>query len=232
MTIATLTAAVLLSMGAGVPPPIVVPQGAQASQPSSDSQLQTLQSLVGEWEGQVRVTNERGTSVSMVGLSAVEDGQPGGVLMTFQGIAFAQPLEGVARLGLSPLGSPATSVWYDSLSDQTLSFAQSCATATNSTIGASQQACAQTLSFESLALVHNVVLRQTLTLESEGHIVIELTGQLPGEDPQTLLSMDLYRLPAGQLSMGAGMNSNPALLARLRTSDTNSATANVNPDAE
>ncbi len=230
MTIATLTAAVLLSMGAGVPPPIIAPQGMNTDQPSARAQIQTLQAFVGEWEGQIRVTNERGTSVSMVGLSAIEDVQPGNVLMTFQGIAFAQPIEGIGRLSHCTTESTTVSSWYDSLSDQSLSFAQTC----HATIGSALQPAASTtsLAFESLALGHNLVIRQTLTLESEEHAVLEISAQLPGDDAQTLLSMDLYRLPAGQLSMGAGMSSNAGLLARLNTTNANTATANVNPDAE
>lgn len=226
MTIASLTAVLVLSLGAGTPPPVVMPGVCAADPARWQSQRQTLDGLVGEWEGEFRVTNERGTSVSMVGLSAQRETLPGeesgGVLMAFQGLAFATPIDGVARLTLDEPQAQITSTWYDTLMDTGVSF--------TSVATVSPSVCALTL--QSFTLESDEVLSQTITLESQDHAVIHIMSQSPGEPARTILSMNLYRLPVGQVSMGAGMLTDAALLARLDSMQTNTATANVNPDAE
>lgn len=226
MTIASLTVALVLSLGAGTPPPIVMP-GISASDPArAQAQRQTLDGLVGEWEGEFRVTNERGTSVSLVGLSAQRETLPGdvsgGVLMAFQGLAFASPIDGMSRITLGIRETQITSSWYDTLIGTGVSF-------TSASVAA-PSVCSLTL--QSFTLESDEVLSQTITLESKDHAVIQIVSRLPGQDARTVLSMDLYRLPAGQLSMGAGMLRDAALLARLDAMEMNTTTANVNPDAE
>lgn len=226
MTIPSLTAALILSLSAGTPPPIVTPGVSEADPGHVQAQRRTVDGLVGEWEGQFRVSNERGTSVSMVGLSVqretISGKTPSGVLMAFQGMAFAAPVDGMARLTLDEAQSQITSTWCDTLMDTGVAFTS---VATASPSGSS-------VTLQSFTLESDDVLSQTITLESQDHAVIQIVSQLPGEPARTTLRMDLYRLPPGQLSMGSGILQNPTLLARLESMQTNNATANVNPDAE
>lgn len=222
MMIASMTAAMMLSLGAGVPPPIAVPPGVP-KQELATKQVCSLGTLAGEWEGEVCVTSERGTSVSLVGLSATQDEGTGEVLMGFQGLAFAAPFEGIARLTRTIDGST-TCAWYDTLCDGAIAFDEACITGESSA----------DLVFDSLTATDHRVLRQTMTIVSEGHLQIEITSHRPGERAAPVLSMDLYRLPSGQLSMGSGLTTTPELLAKLDTGTLIPTTrsANINPDAE
>jgi hypothetical protein len=226
MTIPSLMAALLLSLGAGTPPPIVIPGAGTAYPSRAQAQRLTLEALAGEWEGEFRVMNERGTSVSLVGLSALRETLPGeeadSVRMAFQGLAFATPIDGMSVLTLDAQSSEVSSTWYDTLLDTSTWYTGSSAAGTRE----------GTLMLQSFTLESDEVLSQTITLESKDHVVIQITSRLPGQDARQVLSMDLYRLPPGQLSMGSGILQNPALLARLESMQTNTATANVNPDAE
>lgn len=220
--IASLTAAMMLSLGAGVPPPIAVPPIVQ-KQELATKQVCSLGTLDGEWEGEVCVTSQRGTSVSLVGLSATQNERTGEVLMGFQGLAFAAPFEGIARLTTTTDGSTRCA-WYDTLRDASIAFDEACITGEGTA----------DLVFESLAATDCRVLRQTMTILSEGHVQIEITSHRPGERATPVLSMDLYRLPTGQLSMGSGLTTTPGLLAKLDTGSLIPSTrsANINPDAE
>lgn len=219
MTIATLVAALSLSLGAGVPPPIVIPQGAPSQ--AAPQRIENIASLVGEWEGELRITTDKGTSVSLVGLSVEREASTSDLLLGFQGLAYANIMEGAARLGLDHTGS-ITGAWYDTLANTPITFTE----------GTTTQPSTNSITLDSISLDQNQVLRQILTLQSQQHATLEIVSLTPGEQPATVLSMDLYRLPQGQLSMGTGLTRSPALIARLNAANQNTATANVNPNAE
>lgn len=230
-TLAIFPLALFLSGGTPVPPadcPTFTSQHATCATPSLTSSDTTefnrdaLTRFVGQWEGELRVHAERGTSVSYVTASNELVNNGNAVLILFQGFAYANPIDGASFLTLNQQTNALTGSWFDTFSCSTISLSNqpshtishTPATLNNHTL--SQGTPIPTLTLSGIALTDQRVIHQITTFESDTRLLIQLVAFDDENNQVPLLSMDLVKLPSGEESMAATLRQDMHLLAQLQ----------------
>lgn len=196
-------------------------QRAQATaKPARTQQAHPLASLAGEWSGTMRVEHADGmTSTSPID-ATIRPERGGAMHAAFAGVSGGKPFDAAAIWRASGpaerAGDAGVEVrWTDS-------FASRVASATGQ---AARLASGATMVLEGKAqqpgAPANATLRQSITAMDDMRLVIEWSLVTPAgagkaEQKQSLLTIDLERLPAHEESMAAASYTDSPLLARLK----------------
>lgn len=227
-TLALFPLALFLSAGTPVPPADANTCTTTQASTCTTLSREALTRFVGQWEGELRVHAERGTSISYVSASNELVNNGNALLILFQGFAYANPIDGASFLTLNEQTSSLSGSWFDTFSCSTITLSSELATSnhtttTTTTTGqtASGPSNLPTITLAGIALTDQRRIQQITTFESDERLLIQLVAIDAQNQQVPLLSMDLVKLPTGSLSAAASLRQDVNLLAQLQLSNLN-----------
>jgi len=192
--------------------------GANAAHSGGASRL--LQSLEGEWEGQVQVRGSDGmNSASNISASNRLEDNGRSLASCLTGFAFAKPFDGAAVIHLN--NSQFSGSWADSLTSTPIT-----ASAGAAGIAATSATLAGSMTRESKPFK----VEQTFTMSDNNHYIFELHS-ISAEGRRVLMvRLDMNRLPNGRLAEAHARFTDAPLLGSLRSAAAKNAQASVSTD--
>jgi hypothetical protein len=226
-TLALFPLALFLSAGTPVPPADTTTcQTTQASTCTTLSR-EALSRFVGQWEGELRVHAERGTSISYVSASNELVNNGNALLILFQGFAYANPIDGASFLTLNEETKALSGSWFDTFSCSTITLSSELTTTSQTTSqtttshAAAAPSTHPTITLAGIALTDQRRIQQITTFESDDRLLIQLVAMDDQNQQVPLLSLDLVKLPTGSLSAAASLRQDVNFLAQLQLSNLN-----------